>query len=74
MIDQSYQRYLESVLETVGEFGEIKDLISRYDTLSATNGELIERARTAQEKTESSRLVYVQSSEVSCKQVFFCVR
>ncbi|KAJ3199347.1 Cilia- and flagella-associated protein 73 [Dinochytrium kinnereticum] len=62
-INLSYQRYLEAVLETVEEFGEVKDIISRYDTLSATNAELIDRAREAQERTERDRLAFVTGTE-----------
>ena len=33
-----YQKYLEGVLSGTGEeFGEIKDIIARFDTLEATN-------------------------------------
>jgi hypothetical protein len=52
------------VLEYCEDFSEIKDLISRYDTLSATNAELVERSKLAQEKTEEFRLHFVTSSEV----------
>ncbi|KAJ1560222.1 Cilia- and flagella-associated protein 73, partial [Cladochytrium tenue] len=50
-----YQKFLESILETADEFGEVKDILSRFDTLSATNQELLGRARDAQEKTEGDR-------------------
>ena len=59
-----YQHYLEGVLELVEEFGEVKDIIARFDTLSATNSELLERSRIAQEKTEASRAQFMKSSEV----------
>ncbi|KAJ3048948.1 Cilia- and flagella-associated protein 73 [Rhizophlyctis rosea] len=59
----SYQRYLESVLESVEEFGEVKDIIARFDTLAATNAELMERAREAQEKTERDRVVFLHETE-----------
>ncbi|KAJ3115343.1 Cilia- and flagella-associated protein 73 [Phlyctochytrium bullatum] len=62
-INLSYQKYLEAVLESVEEFGEVKDIIARFDTLSATNAELIERAREAQEKTERDRLAFVTGTE-----------
>ncbi|KAJ3221289.1 Cilia- and flagella-associated protein 73 [Clydaea vesicula] len=68
----SYQRYLESVIETVGEYGEVKDLIARYDTLAATNSELVERARNAQEKTERDRLNFIQSSEEKNNTILNC--
>ncbi|KAJ3125373.1 Cilia- and flagella-associated protein 73 [Nowakowskiella sp. JEL0407] len=58
-----YQRFLESVLESTDEFGETKDILSRYDTLAATNIELIERARDAQERTERDRIAFTQSTE-----------
>eukprot|EP00842_Homolaphlyctis_polyrhiza_P004954 jgi/Hompol1/545/HPOL_004240-RA len=58
-----FQRYLEGVLESGDEFAEIKDIISRFDTLSATNAELIERARNAQERTERDRQAFLASSE-----------
>ncbi|KAJ3107718.1 Cilia- and flagella-associated protein 73 [Phlyctochytrium planicorne] len=56
-------RYLEAVLETVEEFGEVKDIIARFDTLAATNSELIERAKEAQDKTERDRLAFVTGTE-----------
>ncbi|KAJ3316424.1 Cilia- and flagella-associated protein 73 [Blyttiomyces sp. JEL0837] len=58
-----YQRFMESVLESAEEFGEIKDIILRFDTLSATNQELIERARKVQEKTETDRMSFITSTE-----------
>ncbi|KAH9249159.1 hypothetical protein BASA81_013118 [Batrachochytrium salamandrivorans] len=57
------QRYLESVLASGNDFSEIKDIISRFDTLSATYVELVERARTAQERTEKDRQAFLSSSE-----------
>lgn len=63
MVDLWFQRYLEGVLENADEFAEIKDIISRYDTLSATNGELIVRARNAQDLTEKERQAFLASSE-----------
>lgn len=48
---------MEGVLGGTGEeFGEIKDIIARFDTLEATNKELIDRARMAQDKTEEERV------------------
>ncbi|KAJ3342484.1 Cilia- and flagella-associated protein 73 [Gonapodya sp. JEL0774] len=61
--NQIFQQYLESILETTDEFGEIKDIIARYDTLSATNLELLERARMAQERNEKLRLEFAKATE-----------
>ena len=52
------------------EFGEVKDIIARFDTLAATNHELIERSRLAQEKTEQDRLSFNKSVEV---RFLFCI-
>ncbi|TPX59501.1 hypothetical protein PhCBS80983_g02426 [Powellomyces hirtus] len=59
----AYQRYLEAVLENVEEFGEVKDIIGRFDTLAATNKELLERSREAQERTERDRAGFLHSTE-----------
>ncbi|KNC98287.1 uncharacterized protein SPPG_09394 [Spizellomyces punctatus DAOM BR117] len=59
----AYQRYLESVLENVEEFGEVKDIIGRFDTLAATNAELLDRAREAQDRTEKDRMAFLHSTE-----------
>jgi hypothetical protein len=59
-----YQRYLESVLEIVEDFGEVKDVIARHDTLVATNADLIERQQDAQRKTEATRAVLFSYTQV----------
>ncbi|KAJ3242025.1 Cilia- and flagella-associated protein 73 [Chytriomyces hyalinus] len=59
----TFQKFLESVLESVEEFGEVKDIISRFDTLAATNQELIDRAREAQDRTEKDRAMLINSTE-----------
>ncbi|KAJ3203579.1 Cilia- and flagella-associated protein 73 [Entophlyctis luteolus] len=58
-----YQRFLESVLESTEEFGEIKDIIARFDTLAATNQELIDRARESQDRIERDRAMLINSTE-----------
>lgn len=62
-LDLAFQRFLENVLEKSEEFGELKDIISRFDTLSATNHELLVRSREAQDLTERSRLEFARSIE-----------
>lgn len=54
-----YQQYLEKVLESAEEFQEIREVIARYDTLTATHQDLLERETKNQEKyeTEKGRLV-----------------
>ncbi|KAI9329736.1 hypothetical protein BDR26DRAFT_909372 [Obelidium mucronatum] len=68
----TYQKYLESVLETTEEFGEVKDIISRFDTLAATNQELIDRAREAQERTERDRAMLINSTEEKNNLILNC--
>ncbi|KAI9364973.1 coiled-coil domain-containing protein 42 [Zopfochytrium polystomum] len=58
-----YQKYLESILEAADEFGEVKDLLARHDTLAATNQELLARAKEAQERTEADRLRFAKITE-----------
>ena len=42
----------------MGEFGEVKDLIARYDTLNATNVELQTRSKNSTEQTELERSAF----------------
>ncbi|KAJ3138758.1 Cilia- and flagella-associated protein 73 [Physocladia obscura] len=68
MVSQSVKKdrsgqAVDTFLETTEEFGEVKDIISRFDTLAATNQELIDRAREAQEKTERNRSLLINSTE-----------
>jgi hypothetical protein len=60
-----YQKYLESILEMVDDFGEVKDIIARHDTLVATNEELMIRARETQERNEKERLLFHSKTEVN---------
>ncbi|XP_002739901.1 coiled-coil domain-containing protein 42 homolog [Saccoglossus kowalevskii] len=50
-----FHRYLEKVLETADEFHEIREIIARYDTLVATNEDLIEKDHENQEAVEAER-------------------
>lgn len=50
-----FHNYLESMLELNEEYVEVKDIVARYDTLRATNAELIKRAQQAQEQTEENK-------------------
>lgn len=45
------------------EFSEVKDVISRFDTLTASNTDLIERAKKAQESNENQRTVFSRATE-----------
>eukprot|EP01137_Pigoraptor_chileana_P028674 Opistho-2@12865 len=50
-----YQHYLERVLETSEEFSEVREIIARYDTLVATNEDLLARQRRNQDENERKR-------------------
>merc|ERR1711976_353705 len=50
-----FHKYLEKVLETAEEFHEIREVIARYDTLTATHEDLMERDQINQEKMEKER-------------------
>ncbi|ORY48349.1 hypothetical protein LY90DRAFT_703149 [Neocallimastix californiae] len=58
-----YQKYFESILETETEFLEPNDVILRYDTLKATNTDLILKLRLTQEKTEETQITFSRNSE-----------
>ncbi|KAI9136997.1 hypothetical protein BKA69DRAFT_1119445, partial [Paraphysoderma sedebokerense] len=57
-----YQQYLESIIETptarTEHFSDIKDILSRFDTLTATNSELMQRSKAAATELESTKSNY----------------
>lgn len=38
-----YHQYLEQTLELLPDYGDIKDIVSRHETLKQTNSELMSR-------------------------------
>lgn len=50
-----FQKYLDKVLETADEFTEIREIIARFDTLTATHEDLMEREQENQEKVEEQK-------------------
>ncbi|OUM65392.1 hypothetical protein PIROE2DRAFT_41725, partial [Piromyces sp. E2] len=58
-----YQKYFESILEIETEFLEPNDIISRYDTLKATNTDLIMKLRVTQDKIEETQITFSRNSE-----------
>ncbi|RMX56324.1 hypothetical protein pdam_00019253 [Pocillopora damicornis] len=58
-----YQQYLEKVLESAEEFQEIREVIARYDTLTATHQDLLERETKNQEKYEKEKGRLVKFTE-----------
>ncbi|ELT94686.1 hypothetical protein CAPTEDRAFT_93836, partial [Capitella teleta] len=50
-----FHKYLEKVLEGAEEFHEIREIIARYDTLTATHDDLMESEIGNQEKVEKQR-------------------
>eukprot|EP00002_Diphylleia_rotans_P028960 TRINITY_DN585_c0_g2_i1.p1 TRINITY_DN585_c0_g2~~TRINITY_DN585_c0_g2_i1.p1 ORF type:complete len:305 (-),score=77.29 TRINITY_DN585_c0_g2_i1:985-1899(-) len=53
--DMRYQKYLEDVHEVAEEYPETKDILLRYDTLDATNRDLMERSKKCTEEHERYR-------------------
>ncbi len=51
-----YHQYLELTLENLPDYGDIKDIVSRYETLKQTNIELSTRATETNDETERCRL------------------
>lgn len=60
-----YHQFLESTLELLPDYGDIRDIISRYETLKQTNLELMERAAHTQAESEKQREIYKSIIQVS---------
>ncbi|XP_041347860.1 coiled-coil domain-containing protein 42 homolog [Gigantopelta aegis] len=58
-----YHKYMEKVLESGEEFHELRDIIMRYDTLTATHQDLLERELQNQEFIENQRQQLMKYSE-----------
>ena len=58
-----FQQYLDKVLEKAEEFQEIREIIARYDTLTATHQDLFEREAKNQEKYEQERARLMKFTE-----------
>jgi len=58
-----FQQYLDKVLENAEEFQEIREVIARYDTLTATHQDLLERETRNQEKYEKEKGKLVKFTE-----------
>lgn len=59
----NYQTYLESLVDN-SQFIEIKDILTRYDTLAASNAELLSRSTASQDSIEKCKQELSESSEV----------
>lgn len=58
-----FQKYMERVLETGEEFHEIRDIIARYDTLTATHEDLLDREQINQDSVERQRQKLMKYTE-----------
>lgn len=59
-----YHRFLERVLETAEDFHEIRELITRYDTLKATHEDLINAEQVNQNKVDNEKrklMIYTET-------------
>jgi len=65
----AFHRYMEKVLEAGEEFHELRDIIARYDTLTATHGDLLEREQKNQEVIESQRADLMKYMEVKDNEI-----
>jgi lipopolysaccharide biosynthesis regulator YciM len=57
------QNYLDRVLEVAEEFHEIREIIGRYDTLTSTHEDLVERGQLNQDKMDAAKrqlMLYVE--------------
>lgn len=61
-----FHRYMEKVLEAGEEFHELRDIIARWDTLTATHQDLLEREQKNQELIERQKgdlMKYVEEKD-----------
>lgn len=64
-----FQRYLDKVLESADEFHEIREIIARYDTLTATHEDLMEREQMNQERVEEQKQQLIKYTEEKNNQI-----
>lgn len=64
-----FHRYMEKVLEAGEEFHELRDIIARWDTLTATHQDLMEREQKNQEVVEKQRQELVKYMEVKDNEI-----
>jgi len=61
-----FHSYMDKCLEAGEEFGEIRDIIARWDTLKATHQDLLERDQKNQDRIEKQRqdlMKYMEEKE-----------
>lgn len=61
---RTYNRYMEKVLEAAEDFHEIREIIARHDTLTATHEDLVDAQISNQDVVETQRQELIKYSEV----------
>ncbi|XP_050407999.1 coiled-coil domain-containing protein 42 homolog isoform X1 [Patella vulgata] len=64
-----YHEYMEKCLEAGEEFHEMRDIIARYDTLTATHMDLVEREQKNQDVIENQRQELMKYIETKDNQI-----
>jgi len=67
-----FQKYMERVQEASEEFSEIRDIISRYDTLVATHLDLLERDQKNQDNIEAEKARLTRFTEEKNNEILSC--
>ncbi|XP_063395999.1 coiled-coil domain-containing protein 42 homolog isoform X1 [Mytilus trossulus] len=67
-----YHTYMEKVLEAGEEFGEMRDIIARHDTLTATHEDLLEQDQRNQEVIEKERQNLMKYIEEKDNEILSC--
>lgn len=60
---KKFHTYMDAVLETSDEFSEVREITSRYETLSSTYQDLLERDQSNQDLIESKRQYLAKFTE-----------
>ena len=58
-----FHKYLDCVLESAEEFHEVREVIARYDTLTATHQDLMEGEQKNQERVEKEKQELIKYTE-----------
>lgn len=64
-----FQKYLDKVIESAEEFHEIREVIARHDTLTATHLDLMDREQLNQEAIENEKQELMKYTEEKNNQI-----
>jgi len=67
-----FHKFMEKVHESAEEFGEVRDIMDRYDTLVATHCDLVERDQMNQDAIEIEKALLIKFTEEKNNEILNC--